>query len=672
MAVLQMQRFSICAMKKNRKAILEELQALGIMEIDTSIVEDAALRKANTLEVRQGFDKKAVQIDHALEILQEYAPEKTSMFSSLEGRALVEKREYDQITEGKDKVLESANELLTLKKQLTENKAKAVKVENQIESLEPWLSLDIPMGYQGTKFTAVLIGSFGGQLTLEQIYERLAQEAPELEAMDIQVISSDQDQTCVTVFCLRDQATKMEEALRSMGFSKPSMVTDEIPSKQKEKLEQEVKNLEQENAGIEKQIQSYAESRQKLKIVSDYFRARAQKYEVLGEVLQSRQTFLISGYVPEKDTAALQKHMEEKYDLVVDVETPDPEEAPVLLKNNKIAGSVEGVLASYGLPKAGEIDPSAIMSFFYIVFFGLMLSDAAYGVLVFIACAVIIKKFPRMEEGMQKAIRMFMYCGLSTVFWGLMFGGIFGDAVTVVARVFFGKEIVVPALWFVPLEEPMTLLMFCMLFGIIHLFVGLGIKGYLCIKNKQYLDFFCDVVLWYLFLIGLILMLLPSKIFASMSPIAIVFPPALQMLAKVLAIVGAVGLLLMSGRANKNPALRIALGAYDVYNITGWLSDVLSYSRLLALGLATGVIASVVNQMGSMMGKGIIGAIFFIIVFIVGHAMNMAINLLGAYVHTNRLQFVEFFGKFYEGGGRPFQPFKAKTKYVDVKEETSL
>lgn len=457
-----------------------------------------------------------------------------------------------------------------------------------------------------------------------------------------------------------------------MGFSKPSMVTDEIPSKQKEKLEQEVKNLEQENAGIEKQIQSYAESRQKLKIVSDYFRARAQKYEVLGEVLQSRQTFLISGYVPEKDTAALQKHMEEKYDLVVDVETPDPEEAPVLLKNNKIAGSVEGVLASYGLPKAGEIDPSAIMSFFYIVFFGLMLSDAAYGVLVFIACAVIIKKFPRMEEGMQKAIRMFMYCGLSTVFWGLMFGGIFGDAVTVVARVFFGKEIVVPALWFVPLEEPMTLLMFCMLFGIIHLFVGLGIKGYLCIKNKQYLDFFCDVVLWYLFLIGLILMLLPSKIFASMSSIAIVFPPALQMLAKVLAIVGAVGLLLMSGRANKNPALRIALGAYDLYNITGWLSDVLSYSRLLALGLATGVIASVVNQMGSMMGKGIIGAIFFIIVFIVGHAMNMAINLLGAYVHTNRLQFVEFFGKFYEGGGRPFQPFKAKTKYVDVKEETSL
>ena len=165
-------------------------------------------------------------------------------------------------------------------------------------------------------------------------------------------------------------------------------------------------------------------------------------------------------------------------------------------------------------------------------------------------------------------------------------------------------------------------------------------------------------------------MLIPTDIFASIAQAKITFPPFLNMLAKALAIIGVVGLILMSGRENKNPALRIALGAYDVYNITGWLSDVLSYSRLLALGLATGVIASVVNQMGSMFGKGIVGIIGFLIVFIVGHTLNLAINLLGAYVHTNRLQFVEFFGKFYEGGGKPFEPFKSDTKYVDIKEET--
>ena len=250
-----------------------------------------------------------------------------------------------------------------------------------------------------------------------------------------------------------------------------------------------------------------------------------------------------------------------------------------------------------------------------------------------------------------------------------MFGGFFGDVITVVAETFFHKTVVLPALWFVPLDDPMRLLIWCMGFGIIHLFTGLAIKGYEELRDGKKLDFFCDVVLWYAFLIGLLLMLIPSEIFKSISQMDITFPPAVNVLAKVLAAGGAIGLILMSGRDHKNPALRIALGLYDVYGVTGWLSDVLSYSRLLALGLATGVIASVVNQMGSMAGGGAIGAVLFIIVFIVGHSMNMAINILGAYVHTNRLQFVEFFGKFYNGGGRPLEPFTQDTKYVEVKEE---
>ena len=229
-----------------------------------------------------------------------------------------------------------------------------------------------------------------------------------------------------------------------------------------------------------------------------------------------------------------------------------------------------------------------------------------------------------------------------------------------------------PALWFIPLNDPMKLLVYSLLFGVIHLFVGLGIKGYLCLKDKKYMDFFCDVVLWFMLLAGLILMLLPSDIFASIAQTEIVFPPVLNRTAQILAAAGAIGIVLMSGRGNRNPALRLALGAYDLYNITGWLSDVLSYSRLLALGLATGVIASVINQMGSMLPDNIIGVVFFILIFLVGHAMKLAINLLGADVHTNRLQFVEFFGKFYEGGGRPFSPFKENTKYTEVKEETLL
>ena len=413
-----------------------------------------------------------------------------------------------------------------------------------------------------------------------------------------------------------------------------------------------------------------AEQREEIYLLADYYRVRAEKYEVLGEIPQSANTFVLSGYVPHRDVEKVKRVLESKYDCAIDVEElKEEEEPPVLLKNNKFSASAEGVLESFGLPKKGEIDPTAIMSVFYVFLFGLMLSDAAYGAIVSIACGVLILKFPRMSEGMKKSIQLFFWCGLSTLFWGIMFGGYFGDVINVVSRTFFGHEVGIKALWFVPLNNPMKLLIYSMVFGLIHLFTGLGIKGYMCIRDKKYVDFLCDVVLWYVFLIGLILLLIPTDIFASIAQVQITFPPVVNAIAKWASILGAVGIVLMSGRANKNFGLRIALGAYDLYNVTGWLSDVLSYSRLLALGLATGVIAQVVNQMGSMGGKSVFGVILFVIVFIIGHVFNIAINLLGAYVHTNRLQYVEFFGKFYEGGGRAFHPFRENTKYADVKEE---
>jgi V/A-type H+-transporting ATPase subunit I len=212
-----------------------------------------------------------------------------------------------------------------------------------------------------------------------------------------------------------------------------------------------------------------------------------------------------------------------------------------------------------------------------------------------------------------------------------------------------------------------------MFFGLVHMYTGMILKGYMYVRDGKYLDCIYDVGFWLLLLTGLILMLIPTSIFASIARVTVVFPEPVNVLAKGMAIVGAVGILLMSGRRKKNKwGIRLALGAYDLYGITSWLSDVLSYSRLLALGLATGVIASVFNQMGSMFGGGVLGAIIFIIVFVIGHTFNIAINLLGAYVHTCRLQYVEFFGKFFEGGGRAFNPFKSNTKYVDVKEETRI
>lgn len=671
MAVLQMQRVSICALKKDRKSILEKLQSMGILEISQVADEDDAFSRMDTMNARVSFEKKANIADQALDVLDGYAPESKSMFASLEGKKLIGSSRFQSAVADKEKIMDTAADLIQTSKVIAEKKAAILKLENQIESLTPYLSLEVPMNYSGTKKVAMFIGTMAAETQLQDVYSTLAEQLPEVEAVDIQIISSDQDAVYLAVLCMRKDASKVEEVLRSAGFARPAQLSEEVPSVKTQELKESIQQLNNEIKEQEDKIKSCAEERERLRYISDYFRMRAEKYEVLGTLPQSQRTFVISGYTAKKFVPALEKAIGANYDCVMDVEeVGEEEEVPTILQNNSFSRSWEGIVESYGLPKRGEFDPTTIMSFFYVFFFGMMLSDAAYGAILAIACFVLLKKFPRMSPGMYQSIKLFMFCGISTVIWGILFGGYFGNIVDVVSAKFFGTTITPAALWFIPLNDPMKLLVYSMLFGVIHLFVGLGIKGYMCIKNRQFMDFFCDVVLWFCLVVGLILMLLPSSLFASIAQTEIVFPDVVNLMAKVLAIFGAVGIVLMSGRGTKNPGIRLALGAYDLYNITGWLSDVLSYSRLLALGLATGVIASVINQMGSMVPNNIFGIIAFILIFVVGHSLNLAINLLGAYVHTNRLQFVEFFGKFYEGGGKPFEPFCADTKYVDIKEET--
>ena len=677
MAVLKMQRLGICAWKKNRKQILELLQRRGVLDIDTDAAEDEVFKKTDTSEARGDFERDIQLIEHALEILQQYVPEQKSLFSSLEGKDLVDLEEYRRIEAARETVLEKARKIEALSREMAEGEPEIRKLENEREALEPWKSLPVPMNFAGTKRTKALIGAFPEMMTSEQLGEKVERcllpeqdRDGELPGYFAEVVSADSSQSCVFLLVKAEDADRLEEHLRSEGFSRPSRLEDRKPADRQEQLASEIKELDRKREALEKELISFAEYREELKLASDYYRARLEKYEILGNLLQSKKTFLVTGYVPERAAGDLARELSEKFPLALELADPaEEEEPPVLLANRKVPSSFEGVVEAFGLPGKGEIDPTTIMSACYIFLFGLMLSDAAYGFVVFAACLAALLKFPRMQEGMRKSLRMFMYCGISTMFWGVMFGSYFGDVVDVVSRTFFGHQVTIPAVWFVPLNDPMKMLVFSMLFGVIHLFLGLGMKGYMLLRDKKYLDFVCDVLFWYLLLMGLILILLPSGMFESISQMQFNFPPALNLAAKVMAVGGAAGILLMSGRGRKNWFLRVALGAYDLYGVTSWLSDVLSYSRLLALGLATGVIGSVINSMGAMLGGGVVGAIGFTLVFLIGHSINIGINLLGAYVHTNRLQYVEFFGKFYEGGGRPFNPFCIKSNYVEIKEE---
>lgn len=701
MAVKEMTKLFVYGWRSSGDALLEILRQRGTVQIQIEDPEDGFFKRKDTQTLCDSWEKTRIRAVRALEILDGQAPEKTSVFSSLKGKQELSQKAYKGL-EGKIPfITEMADTLIRLWDELGSVKAKARKLKDEIERLEPWLLMDISPKLTGTRYTALITGTLPGAWDEPKIRQILgaagaadaagngrnagnsgsagdARNDGNTEtagnagaAAEIEILNQDASQTCFVLLCLLSQKEALEENLRLNGFVRAALDFSQPPAKQKEALERELSHCEKRQEQILKEIHDLAGARENLRFLEDHARGQIEKYQLLGQLLQSDHVIYLSGYTPKDQASQLTAMLESRLNCVTELEpVPEDEAAPVLLSNNAFAGPAQGVVESYGLPGKNEIDPTSIMALFYYFFFGLMLSDAGYGLIMVIGCFAALKKYPKMPEGIKNTLTMFFYCGISTTIWGILFGGYFGDVIPVAAEAFFNIQVTVPALWFAPLDDPMKLLVFSFLFGIIHLFTGLGIKGCLLLKDKKYMDCLCEVGFWYMLLVGLILLLLPSSIFASMAGTVILFPTWVHTLSMILTVVGAAGIVFMAGRRKKNFGLRLALGAYELYGVTSWLSDVLSYSRLLALGIATGVIASVINTMGVMMGSGIGGVIAFAVIFAAGHTLNLAINLLGAYVHTNRLQYVEFFGKFYEGDGEAFRPFSdASNKYIKVKEE---
>ncbi len=674
MAVVEMKRIHVYALKNNRKKILEMLQRRAAVQVSFpketgEKLSGGPFAQTDTASARQTFEKNAQLISSAVEVLDTYASFKKPMLSMLEGRKSIGVREYDETAQNAPELTKTAGRINALGKRITDQQAEIARLEAQIDALKPWMGLDVSMRTIGTSATSVFIGSFPEELSEGEIKTRIAESAPEVEGVEVEVISTQPQQTCVFVVCLGKYGIKLEPALRGMGFTYPAAPSKTAPPERVKELRERTKKAEGEIDSAKQEIMSYAEKREELLFTADYYTMRADKYQVLGELWQTRHVFYLTGYVDASEAEALKAAMEQKYDALVELETPSPdEELPVKLKNGFFGAPVEGVLEGYSLPGKWEVDPSKVMCVFYYVLFGMMLSDAAYGFLISLACGIVLLKFKNIEEGLRKTMRMFFFCGISTMFWGVMFGSYFGDAIPVIARTFFGAEVNVPPLWFAPLDDPMRLMLFSFLLGIIHLFAGLGMQIYQYCRRGKYLDALYDSGFWYMLVGGLIIALVGSDMFKDMMGLDLPIPSIVITIALVFAAIGAVGIIATSGRESRG-FKRLLKGLYGLYGVSSWLSDILSYSRLLALGLATGVIAQVFNMLGTMAGGGVIGAILFILVFVIGHVLNLLINLLGAYVHTNRLQYVEFFGKFYEGGGEKFTPFAANTKHFKITEE---
>ncbi len=671
MPVMQMDRICVCALKKDRKRLLEFLQRQGSVEL-SKVGPDELFSSMDTASSRVMFEKSAKTAAAALGILSHYCPTPTPALSFLKGRKILSVGESEAFAQRWAEGMNTAERLIELEHDVGQAQADILKNEAAEEALVPWLDLEVPLAFQGTSRTRAWIGSAQGEFTETELLHRMTKAAPMLAPVHIEIIHASKEMTSFFVLALRRDANFVEVALASLGFARPSNPSSRIPREALEHLKEKTREAKARIDAATAEIKSFESQRDDLRMLEDYFRMRMEKYDVLERLGQSKHAVVLSGYVAREDAAALEKRLHERFDCAVEFFPADEDDnAPVRLKNRLYAAATESVLESYSMPSRTEIDPSPVMSFFYYLMFGMMLSDAGYGLIMVAVCGILPLLNPGMEDNWRRTLRMYFWCGVSTVFWGVMFSSYFGDALDVISKTFFGHQVSIPPLWFLPLEQPMRLLMFYLAIGIMHLVTGYVMKARNLARHGKYIDILYDCGYPVGFLAGLLVILMGSKMFRDMAGFSIALPDWVNQGCLLFSGACILGVVLTGGRESRNWFKRILKGLYAAYNVlAGWLSDILSYSRLLALGLATGVIASVFNSLGTMVGANAVGLVVFILVFLIGQTLNMGINLLGAYVHSNRLAYVEFFGKFYEGGGRKFQPFGVHTKYYKIEEET--
>jgi V/A-type H+-transporting ATPase subunit I len=648
---------------RNSKDIVDFLQRRGIVEITTH-EEGGNMSTLDTAISISQLEKMKQKAVDAREILGFYAPSKGSIIDSFRPPREISLEEFLKNEGSTDETFNVCNSILELNKRITDAKAEIIRLETARDGISVWEKLDVPIKAKPTRHTALLIGSFPSMQSEGSIKETLSEIAPDIEAYDAEIVYSSEMLSCAAILCLKSEEQKMLEALRSFGFVKPSELFDGTAKDALESNINKAEHLRKEIEDNQEKIKSYADKVKNIEFLIDYLSMKIDKYEALKKISVTENIFYISGFIPEKESEKTKSQLEEKFSCAVSLSTPgDDEEVPVLLQNNDFASPVEGITEMYSLPGKNDIDPNAIMGFFYYVFFGMMFSDAGYGLLMVIATlAVLLKAKPEGQK--RKTVLMYFYCGISTMFWGIMFGSFFGDAINIIRTNYLGLPEMRLHVWLNPAgDDLMKVMLYCFLFGIIHLFVGVGIKGYMTWRQGDKFGAICDTLSIYMAIGGV------APILAGMI---IEVPSGIKNVSKYFALAGVILIVLTAGRASKGIVGKLGSGLYALYNtVSGYLSDILSYSRLLALGLVTGIIGSVVNMMGTLPENKIVKTVLFIIVFIIGHAINFGINIIGAYVHTNRLQYVEFFSRFYEGGGSAFNPLKVNSKTFSFKEETN-
>ncbi len=643
MAIVKMKRVRLIALAKDRDALLSELLHVGCVEIrepgeagedcetllhrDTSLLADA----------KDGL----TQLQQAVEALGKYAPQKKGLFTPRPKMG-----EAELLDEGKRRAaLEKAAAINGHAKAIGQLSARETRVQADRLALEPWSACDVPLEVKGTAKSAMLLGTVPATADFSTLAGALDEA---VGAADIRELSADREQRYLEVIVHTDCRQQALDALRSFGFSFAQLrdltgtVSDNIRALGRE-LDEISAQREEEIEAIRRMGPSMDELKTGLDRMEQVIATESAKERLLtgGSILY------LEGWASVPEIPALEKALA-KFDCAYELTEPEKEEypqVPVELRNGKLVRPMNMVTDMYSLPAYGSVDPNPLMAPFFIVFYGMMMADMGYGIIMMLLSAVILIKAKPNGATMRYMIPLIGLCGISTFIWGLLTGGFFGDLIPQMRGIITGVDPESVPLWslFSPLDDALAVLVGSLVLGVIQIFTGMIISMYKQIKRGETMAALCSEGAWFA-----VFILAGAGYAAGKLTWGL--------------IAGLVVLLLTQGYGKQG--LGKITGVFGaLYNgITGYFSDIMSYSRLMALMLAGAVVAQVFNKLGAITGN----VVTFFIIAMIGNTLNFALNILGCFVHDMRLQCLEFFGRFYEDGGKPFRPLNINTKYVDI------
>lgn len=634
-----MKYLRLLGMESEREALLKAMQDMECVEISSIDGSEEALKS--------GFakpDDKALMSAQeasrayrtALVSLDRFAPEKKGMFRKRQGVS----RAAFFSAESEENARTAAETINKDTRRLGEIESERTKNEALRATLAPWLTVDAPLGGADGAL-AVFFGTAGLNVT-DDALKALADSLDGL--LTWQQASSDRSLRYLLVMCHGSVKERALSALRDLGFSTVSFRGMTGTAKENDKaLAENLAALEKERQEIEQRIAGLGGKRETLLEASDRAAIALRREEAKSRLVGTDKVFLLEGWLPADRCAALEKALE-PFTCAIETREPTEDEypqVPVQLKNNKLTRPLNMVTEMYSLPAYGTLDPNPLMAPFFILFYGIMMADMGYGLLMMIASVIISKKYrPKGTSG--ELFSLLGLCGISTFIMGALTGGFFGDFLTqLVAIVSPGTVFALPNL-FDPLDDLTMILIGSMALGMVQIVTGMAIGLIEKCKRKKFLDAFFEEITWWIVFIGI----------------------ALLALGKGAAVLYVGCALVLLGPIVQGKGWGKLTGVFgSLYNhVTGYFGDILSYTRLMALMLAGSVIAQVFNMLAAMPGN----VIAFIIISMLGNAMNFGLNLLGCYVHDLRLQCLEFFNKFYVDGGKPFHPMTLDTEYVDL------